>query len=88
MSFQHIHVTLGLVASTHVRKLILDLILNNALERDMGSFVVAAGGLDERLQRVAELPVGNPGSDVLKVAFSAHRSSGRLVRVGKIRWCL
>lgn len=87
MPFQQIYATLDSVASTHVRKVILDLNLDKVADLDMDTFVVGMRGLDERLHHVAELSAANIGSNAFTVMFSALRpflSMESLVHVGRM----
>ena len=90
MPFHQIYTTLDSVASTHVRKVVLDLNVDRATSPTMDSFLVGMEGLDERLCRMAELSATTVGLDVYTVMLSAldPRLSadrlGRVRRVGKL----
>jgi len=84
MPFRQIYTTLDSIASTHVRKVVLDLNVDKAASQTMDCFLEGVEGLDKRLCRVAELSAAEIGFDVFTVALSAFDpflSSGRLGRV-------
>lgn len=83
MPFRQIHATLDSVASTHVRKVVLDLNVDKAAGQDTNLFLEGVGGLDESLCCMAELSVANVGFKVFMVVLSAlypFLSAGHLIR--------
>ena len=87
MPFQQIYTVLDSAASTHVRKVVLDLNVDRGAGRDASFFLEGIGGLDERLCRMAELSVANVGPENFTVALSALYpllSAGRLARFRRI----
>ena len=84
MPFQQIYTTLDSIASTHVRKVVLDLNVDQSVGRGMVSFLGGVEGLDDHLCRLAGLSAAERGLDILTVALSALNpflSAERLSRV-------
>lgn len=85
MPFHQIYTTLDSVASTHVRRVVLDLNVDRVASPAMDSFLVGVEGLDERLCRMAELSATKAGLDIFTVVLSAPDPGVSADRLGCVR---
>ena len=87
MPFQQVSATLDSVASTRVKRIVLDLNVDRTIDLDQGHFLRGLGELDKRLCRVAELSATSAGPKVFTVALSTLHpflSLGCLLRVAQV----